>query len=163
MNPVPISIIIPTIGIPELFEMLASVATKNPLPDQVIVVVDDRGRSCSPLTGSLGDLEAQIQAHLPMAEVLHNAKEDWQMNNQVQLSGNLKYLYHEGFPSNWNPSLRVTYKPCEPVYLQGHAGFYSNGLHSNYPVFEYYVPKDMMTRFGEKPQLYYGAEFSLQF
>jgi hypothetical protein len=88
---------------------------------------------------------------------------DWQMNNQFQVSGNLKHMYHEGFPSNWNPELRLTYKPCEPIYLQGHAGFYSQGLHSQYPVFEYYVPRDMMTRFGEKPQLYYGAEFSVQF
>jgi len=88
---------------------------------------------------------------------------DWQMNDYLQISGNLKYNYQQWVPSNWNPSLRVTYKPGNPFYFQGNLGYYSNGLHAQHPVIEYYVPQDMMTRFGEKPQLYYGAEFSVQF
>jgi hypothetical protein len=88
---------------------------------------------------------------------------DWQLNDQFQLSGNLKYIYLEEYPSNWNPSLRLTYKPVEPVYIQAQLGYYSKGLHSVQPVLEQLIPNDFMTRFGEKGQLYWGAELSVQF
>lgn len=78
------ALIIPTIGIPELFEALDSIAKKKVQPDQVIIIIDDKGRALSPLSGSLEELEAEIRKHLPEAEILHNTHdEDWQMNNQT--------------------------------------------------------------------------------
>jgi hypothetical protein len=88
---------------------------------------------------------------------------DWQLNDKFQLSGNLKYVYLEHYPDNWNPSLRLTYKPCDPVYMQAQLGYYSTGLHSVQPVLEQFIPTSLMQRFGEKGQLYWGAEFSVQF
>jgi glycosyltransferase involved in cell wall biosynthesis len=83
MTTAPFTLIIPTIGIPELFDALRSVAAKTVRPEQVVVVIDDKGRSLSALPGSLAELEAQIQAVLP-CEVLHNTHtDDWQMNNQT--------------------------------------------------------------------------------
>lgn len=77
------TLIIPTIGIPELFEALNCIAKKDVQPDQTVVIIDDKGRSLSPLTGSLDELEEKIKAILP-CDVLHNAHdEDWQMNNQT--------------------------------------------------------------------------------
>lgn len=83
MNNPSFSLIVPTIGIPELFIMLASVANKAVQPDQVIVVIDVKGRSLSSLTGSIEELEASIKTILPTAEILHNTEDNWQMNNQT--------------------------------------------------------------------------------
>lgn len=92
-----------------------------------------------------------------------SANLDWQINTKLMLSGNLKYYYLEDYPGNWNPSLRLNYKPAEPFYLQAHVGYYSHGLHSVAPIMELVVPEDMMKRYGEKGQLYFGGELSVQF
>jgi hypothetical protein len=78
------TLVIPTIGISELFDELKSVASKDVIPDQVIVVIDLKGRSLSPLEGTIEELEQRILETLPYCEILHNAHdEDWQMNNQT--------------------------------------------------------------------------------
>lgn len=76
------TLVIPTIGIPELFECLASIGPAPPY--QTIVVIDDKGRSLSSLDGSLDELEQRIKVALPGVNIFHNTHwEDWQMNNQT--------------------------------------------------------------------------------
>jgi hypothetical protein len=78
------TLLIPTIGIPEFFEALKTIANKTVQPDQIIVVIDDKGRSLSSLVGTMDDLERKIRELLPDCQIMHNTHdEDWQMNNQT--------------------------------------------------------------------------------
>lgn len=77
------SVIIPTIGIPQLFNMLTSISTKTPMPDQVIVVIDVKGHSCSNIEGTVEELELKIKSEYDFVDVIYNRCDDWQMNNQT--------------------------------------------------------------------------------
>ncbi len=88
---------------------------------------------------------------------------DYQLSDSFQLSFNVKRIWYEPVTDNWNPSLRITYKPVDSIYLQAHAGYFSSGINGISPVIEKTIPSDYLNRFSEKGQLYYGAELSIQF
>lgn len=111
MRKIPFALVIPTIGITELFVALKSLEGKDPFPDQVIVVIDDKGHRLSNLSErfTIERLEEKILEILPSTEVYHNThEEDWQMNNQTfnigmsHVKHKYAYITHDDvyYPSN---------------------------------------------------------------
>lgn len=88
-----ISVIVCGVGLPMMEEAISSI---DPLPDELVVAIDDVGNSLVPGLRRSQEWDAWLNEHYPTAKVVHNTNfSDWKMVNQT---ANLGY---EAATNDW--------------------------------------------------------------